>query len=284
MMKKFLFCTLIASLVAFVGCQNEELVKDNVVDKGGEKVVLTANIQGTADSRVALTSGDDRDGNPIVNVEWNESGEKFKLYGYSNNRRYDTGPEMYSQQDRTNQFVGTLPESEKDFYAFYNGNQSYNTLNYIYYDFSSQNGVLNDAFVLMDAYTDLQSPITFVHQTAILKPTFKVGSNDIDNIITEIEMDNVHYADFSDVGIRKIKIKPLRGNETLNGDIYIHLPMLYIKSLNDDRPEKYPEGYTFNFIVTDNDNKEYTGSLTIRKSIEKGKFYTAEINMTERNL
>jgi hypothetical protein len=84
MMKKFLFCALIASLVAFVGCQNEELLKDNVVDKGGEKVVLTANIQGTADSRVALTSGDDRDGNPIVNVSWrqydSENPEKFTVY------------------------------------------------------------------------------------------------------------------------------------------------------------------------------------------------------------
>ncbi|MBQ5818727.1 MAG: hypothetical protein IIW32_02525, partial [Bacteroides sp.] len=80
-MKKALFSTMIASLLAFAGCQQEELVNDNITPDGGEKVILTANIQGATDSRVALTPATDNEGNPIVKVAWNESGEKFKVYG-----------------------------------------------------------------------------------------------------------------------------------------------------------------------------------------------------------
>ena len=280
MMKKFLFCTLIASLVAFVGCQNEELVKENT-DNSGKKVTLMANIQGTSDSRVVLEPEKDADEITNIKVAWKKKDEAFKLYGCSNGK-YNINHEKFSQQDETNLFVGTLPTSENGtFYAIYYGDQ--NSYDYVYYDLSRQNGTLNDAFVLMDAYTDLQSPIEFVHQTAILKPTFMVEGNDIDDTITKIVMDKVHYVDSSDASNRKITIKPLTGNETLNGDIYIHLPMLYIRSLNNDRPEKYPGGYTFDFIVTDKYNNEYTGSLTIppRKSIEKGKFYTPTIALTE---
>ena len=60
-MKKIIFSTLIALLLAFVGCQNEELVNETT-NTGGEKVILTANIQGSADSRVALTPATDDKG------------------------------------------------------------------------------------------------------------------------------------------------------------------------------------------------------------------------------
>ena len=43
-MKKFLFYTIMASLLALTGCQKEELVNDNNTPGSGEKVILTANI------------------------------------------------------------------------------------------------------------------------------------------------------------------------------------------------------------------------------------------------
>lgn len=41
-MKNIIFSTMMACLLVFVGCQNEELVNDNSIDNGGEKVILTA--------------------------------------------------------------------------------------------------------------------------------------------------------------------------------------------------------------------------------------------------
>ena len=117
-MKKIIFSTMIASLLAFVGCQNEELVNDNNTDNSGKKVILTANIQGAADSRVALTPDTDNEGNPIVKVAWREydenNPETFFVAGA--NDVY-----MFTQVSDT-EFSGTLPEpySNGSYQALYN--------------------------------------------------------------------------------------------------------------------------------------------------------------------
>ena len=253
---------MIASLLAFVGCQNEELVNENT-NNGGEKVILTANIQGAADSRVALTP-DTENGDPIVKVAWNENGETFEVYGSSG------ASFTFTQIAGTNQFEGTLPKSDTGKYEAVYGN--FNSLD-------EQDGKLgqstaNDSPVLMSAMFDSSSPsITFEHVTAILKPTFKVNGTDIYNI-TKIVMGGVakgnsgngYYTD-------EITITPTSPTTAMDDDIYIHLLVF---------PQVYIAGHEFTFTVTA-DGKNYTGSLTIPTgmSIEAGKFYTADIALTE---
>ena len=267
-MKKIIFSTMIASVLAFVGCQNEELVNDNNTDNSGKKVILTANIQGAADSRVALTPDTDNEGNPIVKVAWNESGETFEVYGSSG------ASSTFSQIAGTNQFEGTLPESATGGYEAYYGNL--NSLD------EQQDGKLgqstaNDSPVLMSAMFDSSSPsITFEHVTAILKPTF----TDIDNSITKIVMSNVAKptpgSSANAFNLETITITPTSSATVLDDEIYIHL---FVFS------QLYVEDYKFTFTVTDKDNKEYTGSLTIPEdmSIVAGNLYTATIALTEVN-
>lgn len=267
-MKKILFSTLIASLLAFVGCQNEELVNDNNTPNGGEKVILTANIQGAADSRVVLTPATDNEGKPIVKVAWNESGETFEVYGSSGD--FST----FTQIAGTNQFEGTLPESATGKYEAYYGDL--NSLD------EQQDGKLgqstaNDTPVLMSAMLDSSSPsITFEHVTAILKPTFKVNGTDIDNSITKIVMSNVAKptpgSSANAFNLETITITPTSSATVLDDEIYIHL---FVFS------QLYEEDYEFTFTVTAG-GKEYTGSLTIPTgmSIEAGKLYTATIALT----
>ena len=262
-MKKILFSTLIACLLAFVGCQNEELVSETT-NNGGEKVILTANIQGATDSRVVLTPDTDDEGKPIVKVAWNESGETFEVYGSSGD--FST----FTQIAGTNQFEGTLPESADGKYEAYYGDL--NSLD------EQQDGKLgqstaNDTPVLMSAMFDSSSPsITFEHVTAILKPTFKVNGTDINNTITKIVMGDVGFPLDGSPGYRKIAIAPTSPAITLADVIYIHLPIMI----------DYNTGDTFHFTVTA-DGKEYTGSLTIPTgmSIVAGKLYTATIALTE---
>lgn len=259
---------MIASLLAFVGCRNEELVNDNNTPNGGEKVILTANIQGAADSRVVLTPATDDEGKPIVKVAWNESGETFEVYGSS------SVSSTFTQIAGTNQFEGTLPESADGKYEAYYGDL--NSLD------EQQDGKLgqstaNDTPVLMSAMFDSSSPsITFEHVTAILKPTFKVNGTDIDNSITKIVMGGVakgnsgngYYTD-------EITITPTPPTTAMDDDIYIHLLVF---------PQVYIAGHEFTFTVTAS-GKEYTGSLTIPTgmSIVAGKLYTATIALTEVN-
>lgn len=286
---------MIASLLAFVGCRNEELVNENT-NNGGEKVILTANIQGAADSRVALTPATDDEGKPIVKVKWNESGEKFKVYGYNSSRSdYYGTPTWFTQIEDTNQFEGTLPSTDNGTYLAVYGDDEVSKNTPLQYFLAEQDGTLTDClsipignetfylhYVLMrDTIADLSSPIEFEHETAILKPTFKVGGTDIDNTITQIVMGNVIYPTTTNAGYTEITIIPTSSATTLAGDIYIHLPMAYIKTVFEDG--KYPAGHQFSFKVTDNQGKNYTGSLTIPTgmSIEAGKFYTADIVLTE---
>ncbi len=266
-MKKFLFCTMIASLLALTGCQKEELVNDNNTPGSGEKVILTANIQGSAQTRVTLTPVTEN-GTTIVKVAWNESGEKFEVYGSSG------AHSTFIQIAGTNQFEGKLPEPANGKYDVAYGDIS---------SLDEQDGKLGQSTadnspVLMYAMFDNSSPsITFEHITAILKPTFKVGNDDIDNTITKIVIDNVAKPNLGSGGngpqFGEITIAPTSPATVLDDDIYIHLMAM---------PQIYVADYEFTFTVTAG-GKDYTGSLTIPTgmSIEEGKFYTATIALTE---
>ena len=259
-MKKFVFGTILSSLMAFSGCQvvGIESIDDNT-SAGGKTVTITANIAGSTDTKVSLTPDTDADEYPIVKVEWNESGETFEVYGSSGTSS------TFTQIAGTNQFEGTLPESTNGEYQAIYGNPN---------SLDKQNGGLgqstaNDSPVLMSAmFGSSSSSITFEHATAILKPTFKVDEDNINNTITQILMGNIAKSNYGNgYYVDEITITPADLE-----NIYIHLLVF---------PQVYIAGHEFTFTVTAG-GKEYTGSLTIRKSIEAGKLYTATVNLTQK--
>jgi hypothetical protein len=136
-MKKIIFSTMIASLLAFVGCQNEELVTKG--DTIGKKVILTANIAGSADSRVVLDAGTDNgeiNGNPIVNVSWrqydSENPEEFTVY----NADYSQFSVFTQSELDDSKFEGTFPEGGAN-WAYY-GNIRISSRWGLFYDFSKK--------------------------------------------------------------------------------------------------------------------------------------------------
>lgn len=251
-MKRFFIYTLICSLTALMGCDKNDEVMNDLATTNGKKVTVTANIQGDAATRVTLIPDTDESEKPIVKVDWNAKGETFNAYADG-----AAEPITFTQIDGTNRFEGTLPETPAE-YTLYYGDKDYNL--------STQNGTLNEAYVLMQATaTDFSTTIDFAHKTAILKPTFNVGGEDIDASITKIVMG----------GIKNPTATTESGSITVTpsaflGDIYIFLPAF----------ESYTAGHTFTFNVTAG-GQDYEATLTIPdgKSIEAGKFYTATIKL-----
>ena len=277
-MKKIIYSTIMASLLSFVGCQ-QELVNDNITPDGGEKVILTANIQGSTDTKVSLTPATDENGNPIVKAEWEDSGEKFKVYGMDEEGGPNgNSPTWFTQIDGTNQFEGTLPVSATGNYFAVYGDDLESTDMPFQYSLEEQDGTIyqrNEYYstVLMGAeFSGSSASLTFEHLTAILKPTFKVDGNAINNTITQIVMSGVVVPTTALPRLEEITIAPTSPATTLADDIYIHLPVV----------EQYTN-HEFTFAVKAG-VKSYTATLTIPegKFIEAGNLYTADIKLTEK--
>lgn len=272
-MKKILFSTMIASLLAFVGCQNEELVSENTNNGNGKKITLTANIAGATDSRVALTPTTDSNDKPIVKVAWREydenNPETFYVAG-------ENGEFMFTQVSDT-EFSGTLPEpySNGSYQALYNldlwsnfgGNKDYTF---------EQDGTLREQDMMMIAsFNEGDTSIEFQHMMSILKPTFRVGEDIVNNTITHIEMGVIVACSTTVV----IDVKPTAPATTLENDVYLTIPTIDFPYA----PSNFKPGETFNFAVTAN-GKDYTGSLTIPQIADwdpVGKLFTATIALTE---
>ena len=269
-MKKIIFSTMIASLLAFVGCQNEELVHENT-NNGGEKVILTANIQGATDSRVVLTP-DTENGDPIVKVAWREydenNPETFYVAG-------ENGEVMFTQVSDT-EFSGTLPEpySNGSYQALYNLDL-WSNLGGNNYTFE-QDGTLREQDMMMIAFfNEGNTSIEFQHMMSILKPTFRVGEDTINNTITHIEMGVIEACSTTVV----IDVKPTAPATILQNEIYLTIPTIEFPY----KPSNFKPGETFNFAVTAN-GKDYTGSLTIPQIADwdpVGKLFTATIALTD---
>ena len=285
---------MIASVLAFVGCQNEELVNDNSTDNSGKKVILTANIQGAVDSRVALSYNAENTDTPVM-VGWKDSGEKFKVYGVDEEGDYCGTPTWFTQIEGTNQFEGTLPASHNETYLAVYGDDVKSPNDPLQYFLDEQDGTLyqhklideeesiySSSVLMLAEFGNANPSITFQHQTAILKPTFMVGDNVLNTSITQIVMGNVLCPTTESPSLKDITIalssQSIEGQEApTSRDIYIHLPV--VLNVMD-----YSQGYTFTFAVTTADGKNYTGLLTIPtgKSIVAGKLYTANIALTEK--
>ena len=253
-MKKFIFSTCIGVLLALTGCQeSDELVNDYT----GKPITVTANIQGSPESRVVLTPGADENQNPIVRVEWKAESETFNLYY---NISSLSGWVTFSQVTG-NQFTCTgFPDNAIPKYAVYGNHQIEH--GELTYNFSEQDGALNDDDFLMTAenITDLTQPIKFKHKTAILKVTFKQDGLDVDTSVTNFTMSGVH------TGVQGNTITVQK--EKQDGDIYLFLPI----------STPYTAGRQFTFSVNV-EGETCTGSITIPENmtVEAGKYYTANV-------
>ena len=264
---------MIASVLAFAGCQNEELANDNVTDNSGKKVVLTANIQGAADSRVALTSDTDGNGNPIVKVAWrafdSTNPETFAVYDY-----YEYNSPTTFTQLSDNVFEGTLPESSDGYCAYYNKDLWMRIENTNAFP---QDGTLREQDVLMYAVFDEDdTSIEFMPMTAILKPTFTLGGESINSTITSIKMGGLRIHELVDVDLT---VDRTSQGMPLAEDIFMTIPVFLRWTYSSFKP-----GATFTFAVKA-DGKDYTGSLTISPFGEwnpYGKLFTANIALTEK--
>ena len=274
-MKKILFSTMIACLLAFVGCRDEELVNETTNNGNGKKITLTANIAGATDSRVALTPTTDENDKPIVKVAWREydenNPETFYVAGAN-------GESMFTQVSDT-EFSGTLPEpySDGSYQALYNLDLCSNFGGNKDYTFE-QDGTLREQDMMMIAsFNEGDTSIEFQHMMSILKPTFRVGEDIVNNTITHIEMGVIVACSTTVV----IDVKPTAPATTLENDVYLTIPTIDIPYA----PSNFKPGVTFNFAVTAN-GKDYTGSLTIPQIADwdpVGKLFTATIALTEVN-
>ena len=244
-MKKFLFATFMGALVALVGCQQDDELT-GVENTLGKKVSVTANIKANAQSRVVMEYNDEGD-EPIIKVDWKESGESFKMYDATDETKVTT-----FTQTSDNQFEGTLPSESGSYYAVYGDDAN----------LANQDGTLKEDYVWMtaDPVTDLTQPIQFEHKTTVLKPDFRIDGEPVNASITQIVMDGVPSSNGT------ITITPSQED-----DIFIFLPA---------SNGNIEEGTTFNFTVTA-DGKEYVAELSISKSMEVGQFYTATIELEE---
>ena len=289
-MKKYILS--LCSLVAMVACQTfDDPTINNGADVDADKVTVTANINGSEGSRVAITPATDSEGKPKLKVDWKESGEKFLVYApyHLNTDAANATPTEFTQVSG-NQFTGEFPCTDSYYYAFYNCTfTGATTLGLkLTYDVSQQDGTLSDNSVLMMGQsnrTDSGKPLAFDfdHLGFILKPTFKykdfyaTEAVDLDTSIVKIEMENVQYAK-TDTEMSKNQTITITPSE--QDDIYIFLPKLQPYLWNSsDRELEYNAGHTFTFAVTTENGDEYTGSLTLPKSLEVGKYYTATINL-----
>ena len=254
-----------SSLLVFVGCQKcDEFITDDL-ESTDEKVVVTANIQGSTNSRVVLTPDEDADGNPIVKVSWrNDSSNPETFWVFDNN----FNAKKFTQTSG-NQFTGTAPgQTGGSYYAVY-GKFRTEYGGVLKYDFSEQDGALNDEDFLMMAedITDLSKPIEFKHKTAILKVSFKLDGVCVDTL-TNFTMSGVRNGLQGD-GTITVKRK------TQDKDIYIFLLIT---------GNAYPAKTKFTFAANV-EGESCVGTITIPENmtVEPGKFYTANVTLANEN-
>ena len=289
-MKKLLVTTWMAALTALVGCQqnDEFLTNPEAPTTGGKQITVSAHIQNGGGSRVALTETQDENQNPTVKVEWRTDAnnpETFTLYQMdvpataSDETSNDGGaaggdagsgdggasvavPITFTQVNGTNQFTGTVDENYTGTYEAVYGEGN----------LALQNGTLNQeecVYMVAEGITDLTQPITFEHQTAILKAAFKVGNAALNlSNISDIVMRNVTPF----LGEKSSTITIIPAAQASGNDVYIFLPA----------SSGYSAGHSFTFGVTTTENDYYEATLTIpaEMSIQKGKLYTADMALT----
>ena len=281
-MKNFTLYLLLLVGVLFAACQKSEIVESNLV---GEQITLSASIDNGNASRVALTPSTDTYGNPIVKVDWKAGNESFRMWG--DNDTY----EIFTQVGSTNQFSGTLPQSEYGYYwmtypaderIVYGNGYSMIPITYDESLFTTQNGTLSEERTVMygSFVPNNGTNISFSHATFLLKPGFKVGETAL-----------------SAAAIRQITCKDMLmkdgtvdfvincSSHQAEDGIYIYVPNCEEKEYAND-PEQHQYGFlknTIEMVVITRDGKRYEGTITIPtdKWLLSGKLYTATVQLTD---
>ena len=252
--------------MAFPGCQvvGIDSIEDNP-SAGDKTVTITANIAGSTDTKVSLTPGTDNNGNPIIKVDWKPSGEKFYVFGKD-------GEAKEFIQVSGNVFEGVMPEPYDDgaCVAVYNPEAD---IEDDYYH--NQTGTLDEKYVCMLAIFDAQfESITFEHMTYIMKTAFKYNGSSLQNI-TSVKIDASDGTGDFELSLTPAegKVTPAEGKDCFDDDIYVHVPCSTNVHI-DDR-------IAFKVVA---DGKEYEGNVRVPDEFyfELGKFYTATVNLTQK--
>ena len=262
-MKKMMKMSLVMALAALlaVGCQ-----KDSThAPEEGQLTTVTATINTNNAGRVVY----DDDGSSVLKVNWKESGEEFWVMG--------RGLERFEQVAGST-FTGVLDGGHPLFDNTYSAVYPITYMNEDYevtMDYTQQSGVLDEQFNYMETepYISDGTHFEFRQMTAIIKPTFKVAGEKVNNQISEITLLDVKGAQ---PGVAKADI-------TITCDqletIYIYLPNGPAWFTN---PTILAAGESIALEVTIGEEL-YLGRITVPegRAIEMGKVYPLGITLTK---
>ncbi|MBO5686307.1 MAG: BspA family leucine-rich repeat surface protein [Alistipes sp.] len=260
-MKKMMKMSLTMALAALlaVGCQKDT---ESAPAQEAQWTTVTATINNGDLGRVAYED----DGTSVLKVNWKDSGEAFWVIG-------DGGLQLMEQIEGST-FGGMLADSPSGYAALYPKEViDPNTFDDLT-DFSAQNGVLNEQFNLMFGASDDGKHFDFQHRTAIIKPTFKVAGEKVNNQISQITLLDIDNAYRSKKGNITVACNLLE-------NIYIYIPNA---THNDDIDHAiYYAGDEIALTATIG-GEEYTGRITVPEGrlIECGKVYPLGITLTKR--
>ena len=261
-MMKMSLTMALAALLA-VGCQ-----KDSThTPEEGQLTTVTATINNGDLGRVVF----DDDGSSVLKVDWKDSGEAFWVEG--------NGYERFYQVAGTSTFTGVLDGGHPYYGNTYRAVYPITYLNdeeEVEMDYTQQSGVLDEKFNLMRSETRTDGThFEFVQMTAIIKPTFKVAGENVNNQISEITLLEVKGAKWDDQDIKENITITCNQLKT----IYIYLPRGAAWFTN---RTILAAGESIALTATIG-GEEYTGRITVPADhkIEMGKVYPLGITLTK---
>lgn len=271
-MKKQLFrIALFATAVATIACTKSEIDDTPTTPIAGEQISVTATIAGGQTTRVVLSPTTDDQSNPIVKVDWSESGETFAVIN-------GEATETFTQTEG-NSFEGALPAGTANYIGIYPASAATDNSS-ITFDIASQTGALDEnKTIMLSARTTDGLSYSFQHLTALLRPAFKVGENTLSReVITKVVVKNTTTA-------RTINCFAGTPATDTTGDITItrtpSADNIYIYLC-----KGYSAGESIGVWVYTNEagtEKWYEGAITVPegKSLAMGNLYTPTIALTE---
>ncbi len=271
MKQRFFRIALLALTVATTACSKSEL--DNIPTPtpiAGERISVTATIAGSEQTRVSLEADTDANSNPIVKVDWKASGETFAVVNGEATTTFE--------QTSGNNFEGTLPTGAASYIGIYPASAA-NENKGINIDLAEQTGTLDESKTYMVSASMTEGGLfSFTHVTALLRPTFKVGDDELSNaLISKVVVRNTTTA-------RSINLFGGTAPADTTGDITVtRTPSaddIYIYLC-----KGYTAGEAINVLVYTTEAgvaKLYNGTITVPegKSLALGNLYTPTIALT----
>jgi len=253
-------------------CTNDDLsLQDNAVANQGKAIITALTPQ--SGSRVAFED----DGQQAINLNWKASGETFSVAVKGENDSYSTY--TYTQVSG-NTFAGdAYTVTPGPYYALYPARENMRPTN-IVTDYSSQTGALDERLTYMYAVADElneDTELQFQHISAILKTTFKCGDEDVTSKLVNVLLtmpEGVASALGYDLVNQKIgsnysDYTTILINPSQAENIYIYMP-----------GGKLANGMNIQVSAVDDENNFYTGTISFTKTIEAGKVYQDEVELT----